>query len=151
MPCHALSCPGISDSCGTCSSREIENGGKGGEQTFGRKIQKMGAQANDVYFSAWHKFSKRACSKTLPSKIWSFNLTILKSCTRKAVFLFTLKNQFFPSIFSLKKSLPQRHTHFFCTGREKYWIPKYQRGSFSNFEVFCFEIIKFGGSENFHF
>ena len=74
--------------------------GKGGGRTFGQKIQKMSARANDVYFSAFHKFSKRACSKTLPSKIWGFNLTILKSCTGKAVFLFTLKNQLFPCFWS---------------------------------------------------
>ena len=125
--------------------------GKGGGRTFGRKIQKMSARANDVYFSGWHKFSKRACLKTLISKNWGFNLTILKSCARKTVFLFTLKNQLFPCIFRLNLCLPQRYTHFFCTGRKKYWISKYQRRSFSNFEIFCFEKKKFNGSEKFHF
>jgi hypothetical protein len=125
--------------------------GKGGERTFARKIQKMSARANYDYFLACHKFSKRACSKTLTAKIWGFKLTILKSCTRKTIFLVTLKNQLFLCIWSLKLCLPQRHTHFLCTKRKKYWIPKYRRRSFSNFEVFCFEKKKFNGSENFHF
>ena len=125
--------------------------GKGGERTFGRKMQKTSAHANAVYFPAYHKFSKRACSKTLPSKIWGFNLTTLKRCTRKTVFLFTLKYQLFPCIFSRKLSSPQRHSHFLSTWREIYSIPKYHRRSFSNFEVFCFEKKKFSGSEKFHF
>ena len=74
--------------------------GKGGERTFGRKIQKYGARANVVQFSACLKFSKRAWSKTPKSNNWRFNLTILKSWTRKTVFRFTLKNQIFPCFWS---------------------------------------------------
>ena len=124
---------------------------QGGAKTFAGSKNKPDARANEVYFSARHKFSKRACSKTPTSKIWSFDLIILESCTRKTVFIFTLKNQLFPCIRLLELCFPQRQVHFLCAEKGKSWIPKYHRRSFSTFELFRFEKKKFHGSENLLF
>ena len=70
----------------------------GGAKTFAGFVIKPNACANEVYFSSQLKFSKRACSKTPTPKIWSFILMIVKSGTRKSVFIFGLTNQLFPCI-----------------------------------------------------
>jgi hypothetical protein len=78
-------------------------------------------------------------------------LMILKSWTKKTIFLFTLNSQLFPCIFSPWLCLPQRFTLFFRNERGKSWTCKYQRRLFSNFEEFGFELKKYKGRENFHF
>jgi hypothetical protein len=44
---------------------------------------------------------------------------ILKSCTRKTVFIFTLKNQLFPFIRPLELCCPLGRVAFYCAEKGK--------------------------------